>query len=163
MGAWGLDSCSSDSCWDLLGDGGIEDIDDIRQEEVDSCMEVVMEAEDCSYYPRYKLGAAIWLLDHGMTLKPAHIKWALSEVDKFIGEYEDAIAKGAVEGGPDAEEYIQTIRSERERILEAQKNGGQGSEYHADGLMEKISRAMGDSGLGGMVNVHDKAAETHQG
>jgi hypothetical protein len=156
MGAWGVESCSSDSCWDLLGGGGIKDIHDVKQEEVDACMQYTMAAADSSYYPRCKLGVAIWLLDHGMKLSEEQLNWAEAEVDKCITEYDTAMEKQVV---PPSPEHIGNLKSERERILAAKQNSGQGQEHHVPGLCENISTMMANSGLG-LLNVNDKSAET---
>lgn len=156
MGAWGHDSSSSDACWDLLGEGGVEDIHNPKQKEVNKCMKNVMTTDYASdFYPRARLGVAVWLLDHGMTLDDEQLDWALDQADKFLSEYDQAVEAEVTQ--PD-DIYMKTVEAERERILAAKQNSGQGTKHHTKGLFEQIEDKMAESGLG-LINVDDKAAE----
>jgi len=80
MGWWGLESCSNDGCWDLLGNGGIEDIHEPLQEDVEKCLERTFSKKDEGYRNYYnddeRVGVVIWLLDHGMVISDKYLKIA---------------------------------------------------------------------------------------
>jgi hypothetical protein len=131
MGAWGDESCSNDSCWDWLGSGGVEDIHEMKQEEVEPCLEHVFSvigddiATDCD-----KLGCVIWFLRHGLMVPKKFLHLALPITNKLLENVE--------ESGYNPECRRRQLSQEHEDVLEALAGNGTIEPKHIPGLLEKI-------------------------
>lgn len=135
MGSWGTESCSNDSTWDLMGNAEIEDIHEIKQEEVAPAIAEIKKSFADQDKAIYALGAVIWILRAGLKIEDMD---CLNRAVQVV-----AVAV-------DDEEYLDSWvdRSEREsqldkeivEIIAAIENGGQGIKEHVPGLFENLAR-----------------------
>ena len=143
MGAWGSESCSSDACWDLMG--GLEDIHNPQQQEVEPCLEGVMETAECSYYPRARFGVIIWMLDHGMTVPDKYLEWAEKKGNSLLDAYSANNDNGYLDDAVDC------LKDEIAIVKRARMNAGRGEHRHINGLFENFAKGMAE-GQAGLIN-----------
>lgn len=136
MGAWGDESCSSDGCWDMLEDIGIDQIHEMKQSEVDSACKklenliskkVKFHVEDL----RDIVGCVIWFLRHGKRVPKSLLEKVIPLANKMIKEedYED---------WSDPDSRKKNVKKEADQIAQAIQGDGTISEEHITGLFEKL-------------------------
>ncbi len=136
MGAWGHESCSSDGCWDMLGDIGIDEIHEMKQAEVDSACQ---ELED--HISRTKkfyiedlrdiVGCVIWILRHEKRVSKSLLEKVIPLTQRMIKEedYNDWSS---------AEERRQNVQKEADQIAQAFEGDGTIPGEHIPGLFERL-------------------------
>jgi hypothetical protein len=121
MGQWGPESCSCDSCFDVL-DKVIEDTDNMLQKEVDNFK-----------WPRYDsddlLGCVIWFLAAGKKVPIKQLKQALVIAERRLTP---EVLKE--EGWRNKSERIKVLGVEIEDIKKAMKNKGRIAKRKIPGL-----------------------------
>lgn len=136
MGAWGDESCSNDSCWDLLAP--IEDIHDFTQEEADKCLTEVFGGENDWAEPYQMVGTVIWVLRHGKKVEARHLEAALELLKTFNNEEHFSMWR-------DPKSRQANVLKEKLQMEHALAGDGTIPEEHIPGLMEKIADFMGGS------------------
>ncbi|MCK5017799.1 MAG: hypothetical protein KAS32_12115 [Candidatus Peribacteraceae bacterium] len=137
MGHWGLESCSSDSCWDALH--LCRDIHTCTSEEIQMCIEDLESNIDeyKNYQTGYKevyAGVVVWGLNHECMINIDTLKQASVFIMNLLNE----------------KEYLDCFNGDRKQALieeldsinKAITNNGQGEHKHVTGLMEKICGKM---------------------
>lgn len=144
MGAWGTESCSSDSCWDLLGDMGIDNIHEMNQAEVDvacNCLIVIADRiEDDPYAKADVIGCVIWFLRQGLTVSADLLVKAIALAEQLVEH------KPYLEDWRDPEERHDQLLVEINDFQTALNNGGKIEEKHVPGLFEKILKGLNGEG-----------------
>lgn len=136
MGAWGLESCSNDSCWDaFIG----EDLHSPTDEEIGfslSQMNPSSEDDEESY-----LGMIVWGLTHNNTLTPSALEAAKIIAEKLVADEAYLKMWRVREGEPTRQAHLQ---HEIALISDALANGGKCSKTQEapEGLMSKIYRSL---------------------
>jgi len=139
MGAWGEESCSSDSCWDNLW---AKDIHHMTQKEADNSL-----LKSFSQRSRRKdstdaeilaaqLGVIIWILRQRLVVKKEYL---------FKGKVFARVllsSKEYLDNWENSAKRADHLNREIKDIDEAIKNGGIGKKEHVPGLFEKIAKDM---------------------
>jgi len=136
MGAWGLESCSNDGCWDALYVGGVSNMSDAKQDEVTPCLNILAERDWCGKDEKF-LGCVVWFLSHGLIVEKNHLEKAKEVAQALLDN------KGYLDSWSPPEGRAENLRKEIKDIEDAMKNGGQGVEEHIPGLFEKIFKGEG--------------------
>lgn len=136
MGAWGHESCSSDSCWDMLGDIGINEIHNMKQAKVDSACQKLenfiskkrkLHIEDI----RDIVGCVIWFLRHEKKVSKNLLEKVIPLVQRMIEEedYDDWSS---------AKKRKRNVQKEANQIAQAFESDGTIVGEHIPGLFEKF-------------------------
>lgn len=142
MGSWGTESCSNDSTWDLLGNAGIEDIHEIKQEEVAPAIAEIKPVLEYDLDEAvYALGAVIWILRAGLKIEDRAVLSQASAVAHKALEDEDYL-----DGWVDRSDREDQLHEEIDELTLAAFLGGQSTKKHVPGLFENMAKKLG--GLG---------------
>tara|TARA_Y100000310_G_scaffold56232_1_gene51564 strand:+ start:14524 stop:14919 length:396 start_codon:yes stop_codon:yes gene_type:complete len=130
MGQWGLESCSGDSCWDALDFGGVGDIHEMTQKEVDN----FNWDKAARYSKKDILGCVIWFLTHGKKVKMTKLREALVIAEQRLSR--EVIAE---EGWFAIDERHEMVKKEIADIKRAIKNKGIIRVRRVPGLLEHMN------------------------
>jgi len=136
MGAWGNESCSSDSCWDNLW---AKDIHNMTQKEADNSLAKTFAqkiASDDSDGFAAQLGVVIWVLRQGLKVEKKYLTAAKNITLLLLG------SKEYLKCWNEPKERLAHLKRESKEITEAIKNGGVGKKEHILGLMGKIAKSL---------------------
>lgn len=126
MGAWGSESCSSDSVWDCLF---ARDIHNMTSIEANITLRNTWKAKWVR--PFEKLGVVVWLLTHGLSVPVTKLKEVLPYIDEELKPKNLASWR-------DEDERRACLEQERKEIEAAIAAKGKGKRRHVKGLMEKM-------------------------
>jgi hypothetical protein len=136
MGAWGKESCSSDSCWDNLW---AKNIHHMTQKEADNSLKKSFsqknEHKDLEVLAA-QLGVIIWILRQGLVVKKEYLLKGKAFAHALLS------SKEYLDNWVDSEKRAENLNLEIKDIDEAIKNGGLGKKEHVPGLFEKMNKAM---------------------
>lgn len=136
MGAWGTESCSNDSCWDALGDGGVGDIHNPKQCEVGPCLKSCVECiKKCPEYDGFTqdyLGCIVWFIRHGMIVEEKHLLQGIMIARNMIKSQDH------LENWCNQTERCKQLNLEIEDMAGAIEKDGQGTTREMEGLFAKI-------------------------
>jgi len=127
MGHWGIESCSSDNCWDRMGN--MKNIHECTSREISGALRAFGKVKGYDDREEY-LGVAIWGLNHGCTVRASQLRKARM------------CAKALLK----AKDYLENWSGNRKAAIEEElaaiekaiANDGQGEVKHVKGLLERI-------------------------
>lgn len=133
MGAWGMESCSNDKCWDALL---CEDIFECTESEIELSLSQAMDCVD-SKYPEEKeiyLGIVIWGLSYKTKVAIEHLKNGLKIAQALVKN------KNYLGMWSEPETRKEILKEEIQMIKFALNNNGipSGSNKEPQGLFEKM-------------------------
>lgn len=147
MGSWGFESCSSDGCWDALGQFGIDNIHNMKQEEIDRACSQILHCIKNNKNPYGKkvhynedrteiIGCIIWFLRHGFNVGKDVLEAAIPFANA-MSEKED------YNSWSDPEERKREVKKECDQIANAYENDGTIPKEHIPGLFENLTNILG--------------------